>query len=295
MAKAVPSKSRDYCFTTNNWTEEHVAGLKGLDYAYIVFGKEVGESGIPHLQGYVRFKTPRTIKSVIAKMSGSHIDYKKGTFEQAIDYCKKDGDFEEYGDLPKTPKEKGEKGGEAVKRKYEQAWQAAVEGRFMDIPADMRTRHFNTYKRIKAEFQPKPVDLDTLENEWRYGPTGSGKSRVPRLENPIHYSKKADTKWWDAYDGEDVVIIDDIDKYHVKLGYQLKIWLDHYPFTAEWKGGSAKIRPKKIIITSNYHPSEIWTDEKTLGPIMRRCKIIPVGVTEGPSDYEGYFNKPGYV
>ena len=38
--------------------------------------------------------------------------------------------------------------------------------------------------------------------------------------------------------------------------------------------GKLDIRPKKVIITSNYAPKEIWDDEKTYEPIERRYKLI---------------------
>lgn len=41
----------------------------------------------------------------------------------------------------------------------------------------------------------------------------------------------------------------------------MRNWADKYPFQAEVKGGSmSSIRPEKIYITSNYLPSEIWSD-----------------------------------
>ena len=38
------------------------------------------------------------------------------------------------------------------------------------------------------------------------------------------------------------------------------------------KGGQITLRPQLIIVTSNYHPKEIWTSPKDLDPILRRFK-----------------------
>lgn len=57
----------------------------------------------------------------------------------------------------------------------------------------------------------------------------------------------------------------------------MKRWLDRYPFQAQVKGGYMLARPKKIVVTSQYHPSEIWDDEKTVDAIMRRVVIRTMG------------------
>ena len=257
----------------NNYTEEDRDAVRNLPCVYNVFGYERGAEGTPHLQGYIHFKNQKTLSAVKKLLPRAHLEPRKGTIDQAVDYCKKDGDFEEFGDKPMSQKEKGD----ANKKRYNDAFQAAKEGRLEDIPTDLLTRHYGTYKKIREDYVEKPTTLSSLDNEWRYGPTGTGKSRTAHELYPDAYIKKANTKWWDGYINQEVVIIDDFDKYHVQLGYELKIWLDHYPFPAERKGGSVMIRPKKIIVTSNYHPQDIWDDPRTLDPIMRRVTVVRFG------------------
>lgn len=91
-------RSRGWCLTTNNYTEKDL--IHQLDTAYQIMGKEVGESGTPHLQQFVYYTNARTFTSVKKSFPTSHIEKQAGTLEQAIQYCEKDGDFTESGTRP---------------------------------------------------------------------------------------------------------------------------------------------------------------------------------------------------
>ena len=75
------------------------------------------------------------------------------------------------------------------------------------------------------------------------------------------------------------MIIDDYDC--EALGHHLKIWADHYSFMAEYKGGARLIRPKKIIITSNYMPDEIFKDKTLVTAIRRRFVVSRMDALPG--------------
>lgn len=99
------SKGKRWVFTLNNWTEgeqQLLADLLNSDHvSYGIIGREQGEQGTPHLQGYVIFSDAKTFNQAKSLLGGRcHIELSKGTPSQAATYCKKEGDFDEYGELP---------------------------------------------------------------------------------------------------------------------------------------------------------------------------------------------------
>lgn len=208
----------------------------------------------------------------------AHWEIQKGNFDEASDYCKKDGDFYEFGIKPMNQKRKGEAG----KQSIEERWELAKAGRFEELPPEMiKTYEYIYRKNLEVE------DRDELDNEWVCGPSGCGKSRYVRDNYPVFYTKGMN-KWWDGYNGEEVVLLDDFDPTHGEfLAYFLKIWADHYAFNAEVKGGMLKIRPKKIIVTSQYPLEACFKSNEDIEAISRRFKLIQL---EPFSNYAKNFN-----
>lgn len=111
----IMSYAKRWCFTLNNPTDQEqiylaIAGEEiSIDevapFSYLIFGRETGESGTPHLQGFAIFKK-KTRLTQIKNLYGferCHLEVARGTAHQAATYCKKDGDFDEYGKLPAGP------------------------------------------------------------------------------------------------------------------------------------------------------------------------------------------------
>lgn len=96
---------RAACFTLNNYDDAAQEQLRALapQVKYLVFGREKGEQGTPHLQGYVSFGKRLAFSKVKDLLpQGAHIESAKGSPQQNRKYCTKEGDFEEFGDVP-TP------------------------------------------------------------------------------------------------------------------------------------------------------------------------------------------------
>lgn len=149
----------------------------------------------------------------------------------------------------------------------------AKEGLIAEIDAEVQIKHYASLKSIEKDNMKPPEDVEDVTGVWLYGPAGCGKSYFVRQRYPGAYLKNCN-KWWDGYKQEDNVIIDDFDKVHHVLGHHLKIWGDRYGFMPEVKCGMTRARPKNVVVTSNYHPRDIWDDNRTLEPILRRYRVI---------------------
>jgi len=263
------SLAKRWVFTYNNYTLEIESLIKGLDCAYCCYGREVGESGTPHLQGCICFNTQKRLTACKKILPSAHWEIMRGNIVEASDYCKKDGEFEEFGLMPEIDN------GANEKKRWSDAIAACKAGNLDDVPDDIRLKYYRTCKEIAKDFMVKAVDCDGVTGVWIYGPSGTGKSRLARQDYPDSYLKMQN-KWWDGYQGEDSVILDDFDC--KELGHLLKIWADRYSFVAETKGGAINIRPKKFVITSNYSIDDLFPDGELNAAIKRRFRVIHISV-----------------
>lgn len=163
------------------------------------------------------------------------------------------------------------------KQFWESQWQLAKSGNLEEIEADVKIKYYSTLKKIAFDHSVPPEPLDAVCGVWIWGPPGVGKSHSAREWYGKVFNKNLN-KWWDGYKGEDAVLLDDVSVEHKTwIGYFLKIWADKYPFQAEVKGGTLNIRPKKLIVTSNYPIDHLWGDQfALLEAIQRRFYVIKI-------------------
>lgn len=266
------SKSRDFCFTINNYTDDTILSLKQLvgPIDYIIFGEEVGAMGTPHLQGFIQFQHPISYSGVKEYLGQTaHVEQRKGSVKSAIDYCKKDGQVHFKGIPQRLLSCK-----ETLIEKWKHCIKLAEQCRLNEIKELYPSEYIRYYKTLCSLQTGSSTILDNIENEWWYGPTGTGKSYKVWKDYPDHYQKELN-KWWDNYTGQDIVVIEEWCPKNECTASQLKIWADRYPFSAQIKGGTLqRIRPKKIIVTSNYTIDQCFTNIEDVEPIKRRFKQV---------------------
>lgn len=271
-------RSRSFVFTWPNYPDDHQDRLDERQPRYVCYGYEIAPTtGTLHLQGYIYFENARTLRALRRALPGVHIEVARGTPEQAITYCKKEGDFLEFGDPPQTPAEIGE----TTVERYRVAYELAKEGFFFfnpgkydEIEPELLVRHYSTFKHISRDHMVRPPQLDGVCGVWIHGAAGSGKTTAANRAYPNAYLKPI-SKWWDGYQKEDTVILDDFGIYHREHTTDLKHWSDFLPFIAETKGAACCIRPRRLVVTSQYTLEDIWgQDPEALAALSRRFTVI---------------------
>lgn len=247
----------------DSWKDILEGFFKESKATYAVGQLEKGEkTEHPHIQFFLNFKNKARITQITKVSKRVHCE-KVLVNNGADKYCMKeetrvDGPIE-FGEKPVKRNSKTD---------WEEIWQKAKEGKLEEIPASIRVVHYSKLKTI-AKDHMEFKDSDHLRGIWIYGEAGAGKSRWARQQSKSIYPKLCN-KWWDGYQGEEVVVMDDFMPEHKILCQQLKIWGDRYDCILETKGGAAHAEYKWFIVTSQYSIEEIWEDDRDRAAILRR-------------------------
>lgn len=286
----MPGGNRAWCFTLNHPTQDETSALPtSADtlWAHCValcYQLEQGDAGTPHFQGYARFDIQRGLNAVRSLIPGgrAHWEPARGSPSQNLAYCTKPdgrlsepvviGQFGGQRGLPGGPNA----GGRACLKRAD----------FISIIQD--NPHVSTAQIIEQGgldiIATQPNLLGTLRGylladerrdgvtvELFYGPTGTGKSRLAHELYPGAY-RKAPGIWWDFYQGESVVILDDFDSDFMLIGDLLRS-CDRYPVSVPVKGGFVRLVATHFVITSNELPAE-WYPKASVRRIAAVCRRI---------------------
>lgn len=249
--------------------EDLIEWLKTLDnYECCVVSKEKHhETEGDHLHAWVKFKRSRVMRSNTFQhyfdwdSYHPNIELVKNTIndkKRVIKYVIKDNDY--IADNCDVEVMCGEKKG----RKYDTLRMLETDIKQLVRDGEISHRDYNSLVKAQSHWKLINAKLEDMEHEkgiWIVGPPRIGKSKSVRDYGSKHGGLyiKAQNKWWDGYQMEPNVLIDDFDT--GKLWHHLKLWADCYSFPAEIKGATVNVNFKNLFITSNYTIEEIMRKE----------------------------------
>lgn len=242
-------------------------------FQYVIWGEEVAPgTGTPHLQGYVELTSKRTmggLKKLIG-VSTIHLEKAKGNCAQNQSYCKKDGNWSEFG----SPLSQGSRSDlEAIQAEIDKgASNEEIADKYFSKWVIYR-RSFDAYRELKV--QPRTWKTQVI---LLVGPTGVGKTRfvVDQAGDRELYVWGGD-RWFDGYVGQDLVLLDDFEGHGINYKFLLRL-LDRYPMRVPVKGSFVEWHPRKIYITSNQRP-ETWRwdpPQYDVSALLRRITITHI-------------------
>jgi len=220
------SRYRGFVFTVPNYTEEHIAQYNAMEAKYIVVAREIGAGGLRHLQGYIEFESACTTSAAIKRLKPAHVEWRKGTPQEASDYCKKGEQSHEEWSSKKTS---GDNYGRNVDIVVERGDLGPGQGKRSDLDAVVEAMQSGATLTKIAESYPvtfvrfhKGIEALALARlkprterpriEWRWGLAGRGKTfHVTEKHGRESVYIKDGTKWWNGYAQQEAILIDDFD------------------------------------------------------------------------------------
>lgn len=270
--------SRNFIFTLNNPVTVQLPAQWFADgnVTYVEWQLEEGANGTRHLQGYFQTKkNPKNKNGFSLKWCKDninpmmHIEKRMGTHEEAVEYVtktdtRKDGPWKlgEYEGQTAAANKKNKDNLNDVKKLID-------EGKTDD---ELWQSHFSIMTRYHKTFNAYRLSLRNKERAWHtrclvlYGPPKTGKSRLAQQIGDaqggafwLRKPKQGGTDWWDGYNGQKVVVIDE---FYGWLPFDMLCrMLDRYPYQVETKGSMLPFLAELVIFTSNVSPRSWYSDE----------------------------------
>lgn len=292
MPDARGLRARRFCFTLFTYDTaslSRIVSLKDTVFSKIVYQEEKApDTGRLHIQGFIVFKKQVRIsqaKEVLGPTA--HLEVAKGNDRQNYVYCTKGdcrtgafsysyGDFESGGPGKRSdlaPVVEAIKSGASLEEINSNYSEAVIRfGRGIQL-----SRSLWKSKNAKASFECVVICV--------WGPAGCGKSMYVRdycnRWGLSYYSKppgqaSAPAQWFDGYDGERALILDDFCDSQVPYR-ELLIWLDVYKHRVQVKGGFVVREWTHVLFTSNSNPIDWYSPALKYSerqPLRRRLDHI---------------------
>lgn len=269
------SSAKNWCFTSFLPADRHPT-FKETECVYMVYQRErCPSTGKEHWQGFLQTKIKRTMQKVksLIEDEAAHLEVCR-SIPHAMEYCRK-ADTRVSG-----PYEKGDKTKVCVQGKrvdLEEIKQALDDGKGLCEISSTYFSQFIRYSRGFALYKTlhAPTKRPTPHIIVITGPSGIGKSLFASIFRPTssYWLRKPSSKggsiFWDGYDGQDCVVIDE---FYGWIPYDLLLRiLDRYPLQLDFKGGAVSLVSKHFIFTSN-KPWRKWYKLDDVSALERRLK-----------------------
>lgn len=270
-------RTRRYCLTLNNPTDEEVVALMEVNPAQLKRGfvaLEVGAEGTPHLQGFVHLRNAKTL-TALKKMLGSnryHIEKAMGTDFENWAYIMEDVEGKVKGDSliewGEAPLEEGEP----------DAWDSIL----AMIEAGENNRSIVRKWPSIAIRCMTAIEKYRCEYEWAEcrawrdvkvtyisGPTGSGKTRsvLYREDGTVNTSVYRCTNGkhpFDKYDGEETIVFEEFRSQYTCR--DMLNWIDGHPLLLPARYADRMAHFTEVVILSNWRFSEQYQSVQESSP-----------------------------
>lgn len=268
--------SRHFVFTTNNYTEDELAGILGLPDAmpeivrFVAMQEEIGpETGTPHLQGYLVMQKSVRVSAVMKLLPG-YVEKKSkfSTIQENLNYVsefdKRKPDTDAYSNGQPPP-------GQGFRTDVEGLAMAINSGKDLtqiwnEMPGSVLHMPRATLLGLRIHAQKSNSEMRQISTRLFWGPTQTGKTHVARREamaldlGPVFvYTKNSDASRALGYFGERVIILDEFLPDWFGLSTLLRI-LDGLPHAITTFGDHCYAKWTEIWITSNLAPED-WYPE----------------------------------
>lgn len=247
------SQARSWCFTLNN-PAAHIdlAAFAGLTYG--IYQEEVGENGTYHFQGWLYFSTRKRFAQVRELIPGAHLEKARGTPVECRAYCSKEDTRVpgtqpiEFGEFDRVPRQ-------GQRSDIEEAAMSIFDGATDLQLFREHTAFYVKYDRAIGRIRGLREPVERVGGGTTFlllGGTGLGKSRYAYSLYPGIFAKP-DGAWFDGYQNELQILLDDFDGSDLTIGQFLRL-CDRYPLRSPVKGGFITVQANQFVITANDHP-----------------------------------------
>lgn len=220
---------------------------------YWVFGEEYGEpteekpEGYHHWQFFIQLTKHRDWKWIHEHLPGIHVEPRKGTCEQALEYCMKDGNFVQGGQVIDRP---GQGARSDLEVFVEDSKTMTKQELWIKHPSSM-VRYYQTPDRVRADCLPPKQVLTRLV--WIFGEPGCGKTLYITQKHPDIYRKPDKSKYWHNYRGHKEVLMDEMNSPEYDYNELLMIG-NAGSHSVQVKFGNVEFLAELVYLISNVEP-----------------------------------------